>query len=407
MSFTGKGWLLGAVLLPNCMIKTANIAGAGLGGLTAAIALARRGVRVQIYEQSPVLGAVGAGIQLSPNAVKVLRALEIEPSLRPFAFEPENAVIRNGATGAKYVSLPLKGAAEQKYGAPYLHIHRADLHRVLVEHAEDLGVSIALNQRMTGYNEAGFHGVATADIAIAADGVKSPHAMQMNENQPARFTGQVAWRGVIDAAQLPPNTIPSDATVWTGSDQHIVTYYLRAGSLVNFVAVEERTDWQDASWTTAGDVTELRRVFSGWHPRIETLLRAVSDVNIWALYDKPELTRWSDGLVVLLGDSCHPTLPFLAQGAAMAMEDAFVLSDCLAQASDPQAAFRSYEAARKPRTTLLQQKARANADLFHRGGPFGGQLSLAKLNVARMLPVGLAARPFDGIYSYDVTQIKT
>lgn len=388
------------------MIKTANIAGAGLGGLTAAIALARRGVQVHIYEQSPVLGEVGAGIQLSPNAVKVLRALDVERSLQPFAFEPENAVIRNGANGAQFVSLPLKGAAEQKYGAPYLHIHRADLHHVLLDHATKLGVKITLDHTLSGYDENGFVDAAPADISIAADGVRSPNALQMNEHQPARFTGQVAWRGVIDAANLPPGTIPPDATVWTGNGQHIVTYYLRGGSLVNFVAVEERTDWQDASWTATGDVTVLRRVFSGWDTRIETLLSAVAEVNIWALYDKPELARWSDGPVVLLGDACHPTLPLLAQGAAMAMEDAYVLSSCLAKTTDVQSAFLQYEAARKPRTTLLQQKARGNADLFHKRGPFGGLVSTAKLNVARMLPARLAALPFDGIYAYDATKVQ-
>jgi salicylate hydroxylase len=394
---------LPAELVSNPMIKTANIAGAGIGGLTAAIALAQRGVGVRVFEQAAELGEVGAGLQLSPNAMKVLRELGLVTVLRDVAFEPEFATIKDGKTAQDFVSVPLKEAAEARFGAPYLHVHRADLHQILLAEARRLGVDFELNTQLNGYDDAGFLGAVSADLNIAADGVRSCHATQMNKGQDPQFTGQVAWRGAVDADALPSGLISPNATVWTGLGKHIVTYYVRGGSLVNFVAVEERDSWTDPSWTQQGDIAELRAAFTGWHPTIETLLNAVEVANIWALYDKPVLDRWSDGSVVLLGDACHPTLPFLAQGAAMAIEDASVLALCLHEEPQVPDALRRYEMARKPRTAVLQKKARANADMFHNRGALGGVLSKAKLQVARRLPPTLAMKPFNGIYAYDAT----
>lgn len=387
------------------MVNSANIAGAGIGGLTAAIALARRGVAVTVFEQAAQLGEVGAGLQLSPNAMKVMRKLGLEDALQAVAFEPEYAVIKDGSSGWAYVRVPLKGFAETQFGAPYLHVHRADLHCVLHAEATRLGVAFELYTQLTGYHKNGFYDVPSADVSIAADGVRSVQAEQMNPDQPTRFTGQVAWRGAVRADQLPTELIPRDATVWTGLGKHVVTYYVRGGTLVNFVAVEERTSWTDPSWTQDGDIAELRAAFSGWHQTIETLLRIADKANIWALYDKPMLDRWSDGVVALLGDACHPTLPFVAQGAAMAIEDAYILSACLDGATDVPRALKRYEMLRKPRTAMLQAKALGNADMFHYRGPMGGMLSKAKLQVARCLPPRLAMKPFHGIYAYDATTV--
>jgi salicylate hydroxylase len=394
-------------LVTKAMIKTANIAGAGIGGLTAAIALAQQGVEVQLYEQAPALGEVGAGLQLSPNAVKVLTTLGLRDALNSVGFEPENAVIMNGRTSSKYVNVPLKSTSRDAYGAPYLHVHRSDLHGVLSNLAEQLHVQFRFNSRIEGYDNEGFLGDSTADLSIAADGVRSASSAQMNPHQPPRFTGQVAWRGTVPVEQVPKGLIPPDATVWVGPGKHIVTYFVRGGSLVNFVAVEERGSWTDPSWTAFGNVSDLQSSFAGWHPTIETLLSCVTEANIWALYDKPALDRWSDGPVVLLGDACHPTLPFLAQGAAMAIEDAYVLAKCVGADEGLSVALQTYEALRKPRTTMLQNKARANAEMFHLGGPMGGFLSKTKLNIARLLPTKLSMLPFNSIYGYDATKVRT
>jgi len=236
--------------------------------------------------------------------------------------------------------------------------------------------------------------------------VRSFSSLQMNPKQPAQFTGQVAWRGAVNAADLPNGLIPPDATVWVGPDKHLVTYFVRGGTLVNFVAVEERENWSDAHWTTRGDVATLQTGFSGWHDTVERLLSAASEANIWALYDKPALTRWSDGTVCLLGDACHPTLPFLAQGAAMAIEDAFVLAASLRTSTDVMTGLHRYEELRKPRTTMLQDKARKNAALFHQSGVFNGLVPKTKMAVARHLPTRLAMLPFQSIYDYDATDLK-
>lgn len=387
------------------MIETANIVGAGIGGLCAALALARNGVSVQVFEQAPEMAEVGAGLQLSPNAMKVLIALGLETELRSVSFEPENAVIRDGLSGRVNVSVPLRHAAVTQFGAPYLHIHRADLHRMLRNAAAQAGVTFQLGTRVEGYGAHGFNGLPAADVSIAADGVRSATSLQMNPKHPAQFTGQVAWRGAVPAADVPIGLIPADATVWAGPGKHVVTYYVRGGTLINFVAVEERDEWADAHWTTRGDIAQLRTVFSGWHSTVETLLGAATEANIWALYDKPELSRWSDGTVCLLGDACHPTLPFLAQGAAMAIEDSFVLSTCMKKSGDVRTALQRYEALRKPRTTMLQDKARKNAALFHQTGPLNGLIPKAKMTVAKHLPARLAMLPFKSIYDYDATGV--
>ena len=236
---------------------------------------------------------------------------------------------------------------------------------------------------------------------IGADGIKSAIRDQMLGPERPRFTGQVAWRGVVPAEALPPNLVRPDATVWIGPHRHVVTYYLRGGSLVNIVAVEERADWTAESWTERGDPADLAAAFGDWHPDVATLLAALTEAHLWALYDRPELSAWSDGPVALLGDACHPTLPFMAQGAAMALEDACILTRLLADATDVAAAFQRYEAHRKPRTTMLQGKARENARLFHLNGGVRDLINRAKLAAGGLLPGAMALTPLDPVYGYN------
>ena len=389
------------------MTRSAIIAGAGIAGLATAAALAQRGWQVEIWERAAALGEVGAGLQMSPNAMKALRVLGVEDAVVAAGFEPEAAVLRDGRTGRRHLSLPLKAACRFRYGAPYVQIHRADLHAILVAAARKAGARVRLSTALTAYRDTGAAIAATAagvtetsDLLVGADGVRSTVRAAMLGPEAPRFTGQVAWRGVVPADRLPPGTVEPNATIWTGPGQHLVSYFLRGGALVNVVAVEEYDDWREESWTTPGDPADLCAVFAGWHPSVQTLLENIEETFLWALYGRPTLPRWQDGHAVLVGDACHPTLPFMAQGAAMALEDALVLANCLDGDNVPRALAR-YEAARKPRATRLQGLAQTNAGLFHLNAGPGGAAARVKLALAPWLPTPIALRSFDWIYGYD------
>lgn len=389
------------------MSSTANIVGAGLSGLAAAVALSSIGVTCRVFEKADALGEVGAGIQLSPNAMLALRALGLEAKVLDAGFKPQAAVIRDGRTGKIYLSASLAAECRRRYGAPYIHIHRADLHAILLAAATKAGAVIETDAPVAGYDATGprptlrlENGVnVQADLLIGADGVRSTIRSQISPSETPEFTGQVAWRGLIPTKDLPPGLIPPDATVWAGPGKHFVTYYVRGGDLVNFVAVEERTDWRGESWTEPGDKSALSAAFDGWRSEVTELIDRVDQCFLWALFDRRPLSRWSDGNVALIGDACHPMPPFMAQGAAMAMEDAYVLAKCLDADSDTPRALRHYENLRKPRTTKVLNRARANADLFHMEGP-GAR---ARLLAASFVPRRFALTPFDWIYGFDPT----
>ena len=250
------------------------VAGAGIGGLCAALALAKRGVEIAVYEKSSLLTEVGAGLQLSPNALHVLQSLGIADQVKAKAFSPQSAVMRHYLTGKTYFCVPLGGTATKKYGADYLHIHRADLLTVLHDACEKMGVNIHLGQAIQGYQHASQNLTIqfengeslNADLLIGADGIKSKVQACMLGQTSAEFTGQVAWRGVVAASKLPKGLIKPNANLWVGPGKHFVCYYIRGGDLINFVAVQERRDWQKESWHEPGDVNQLRETFNGWHP---------------------------------------------------------------------------------------------------------------------------------------------
>lgn len=386
------------------MIRTAQIAGAGIGGLATALALMRGGAAVDIYEQASELTEVGAGLQLSPNACKALKYIGVLDAVRAFAFEPETVAIRHYKSGAHLFKAPLKGVCDTRYGAPYLHIHRADLLRVLVDAAQSAGVRMHLGHRISGVQAGSLTvdgaALGTVDLVVGADGIRSVVGRAIIGDTAPDFTGQVAWRGVMEADRLPKGTIAPGATAWIGPGRHLVTYYLRSGTLLNFVAVEERNDWHDDGWTQPGDLNDLRRAFGDWHPGVSAMVNAVDKTFLWALFCRPELPSWSAGTAVLIGDAGHPTLPFMAQGAAMAIEDAVVLARCLA-AFDVPTALTRFEAARKPRCTALQQRARDNAEIFHLSGGAKDVMNRAKLGLSWVLPGPQRLMLFDSIYGYD------
>jgi salicylate hydroxylase len=382
------------------------VVGAGIGGLTAALSLARAGRDVLVLEQAERLGEVGAGIQLSPNASRVLYSLGLREPLEACAFVPQ-AVEARCSLGRLLFREELGAHAVSRYGFPYLHLHRADLHAALAEAvAADPRIELRLGARCDRVSSDSISASAVlagsgerleTELLIGADGIHSAVRECLLGSAQPRFTGNVAWRALIPVDELSGTKPPPVAGIWMGAGAHVVMYYLRRGELVNVVAVVEQTGWEVESWSERGDPNELRAAFAGWNSTVTDTLAAVQPEACfrWALLDRPPLPSWSGGRIVLLGDACHPTLPFLAQGAAMAIEDAATLSRCLATDPSSAEALRRYEALRKPRTSKIQRVSRLNARIFHMSG-----LSAKVRN--RLLPIvtrrtGLA----DELYAYD------
>lgn len=347
---------------------TIAIVGAGMGGLTAAATLRQVGIDVHVYEQAPRFLRIGAGIQMLPNASRVLRGIGIEERLRKIAFEPFSHLNRVWDTGEIKRELPMP---ESLYGAPFLCTHRADLHEALVSILpSDI---IHLDKKLVGLDQSG-NGVtlsfadgtkAKADAVIGADGVHSlVRSIIIGPDAPIH-KGRIAYRAVFDAGLMNGGTIAPSRTKWWGEDRHIVIYYTTADrSQLYFVtSVPEPADWMTAeSWSAKGDVNELRAAYEGFHPEVRMVLEACPDCHKWAILEREPLPTWSQGRVALLGDACHPMTPYMAQGAATSMEDAVVLARCLADVEndDIETAFRRYEAHRKPRTSRVQAISSAN-----------------------------------------------
>jgi 6-hydroxynicotinate 3-monooxygenase len=352
------------------MAKPLSIAiiGAGMGGLASAAALRRIGIDVTVYEQAAQFSRLGAGIQIGCNAMKVLRELGLESKLRQQSFYPRSWNNRDWRTGEVKFDMVFGEAAERRFGAPYLLAHRGDLHAALASAVPDQCVK--LGHRLVGLDETN-HGmrltfangaIAVADAVIGADGVHSVVKDMMFGVSPLNFTGRIAYRTTFPAALLNGHTI-DDCTKWWGGDRHIVIYYVKPDrSEVYFVTSQPEPDFRIESWSAKGDVRELRSAFEGFDGQVQAVLAACPDVHKWALVDRESLDQWTDGNVTLLGDACHPMTPYMAQGAAMAIEDAAVLSRCLdgVEREGVADAFRRFEASRKQRTTRVQQTSRTN-----------------------------------------------
>jgi salicylate hydroxylase len=356
------------------MKQTILIAGAGLGGLTAALALLRDGHDVRVFEQASQLGEVGAGLQLSANATRVLSLLGIDDAVRAVASVPAGKQVRLWSTGQSWKLFDLGRESVQEYGNPYYTMYRPDLHAVLVDAVRALKPdAIVLGARCASFesNDAGVTLVLedgqrfSGDLLVGADGVHSKVRQGLVGKDAPTFSGCLAWRGVIPAKNLPAHLQEPVGTNWIGPGGHVIHYPLRRGELVNFVGVVERSDWTVESWTAAGSVEECLADFANWNEDVHTLIRAIATPYKWALMVREPLQQWTQGRVTLLGDACHPTLPFLAQGAAMAIEDGAMLARCLRETADPQHALRRYQDARVERTTRIVQGSAANTKRFH------------------------------------------
>jgi len=390
-------------------VQKVAVVGAGLGGLNAAIALRQRGFEVAIYEQSDVLGEIGAGIQLSPNAMRVLMALSLDRAFETVAFEPHRHVVRNWKTGSIVSATQMRGVFRPQYGAGYFGAHRADLHAVLQNALP--AECVRLNARVISVTQTPDRAVLTfadgqtaeSDIVVGADGIRSAVRESLFGPDAPRFTGHIVWRGLVPSEALPKGLIEPDMTAWFGPNGTMVHYYVRRGELVNWIAHFE-SDWRDESWRVESDWREAAAAYAGWHPTLATLFSHTERCYKWALYDREPLARWSQGRVTLLGDSAHPMLPYLAQGAAQAIEDGYVLADLLAaHRSDSVAALAAYEAARLPRTARIQRHARERGKINNTSSAFARFKRDLGYRLKRLIKPNEHTYRIEWIYGHDVT----
>lgn len=391
--------------------KNVSILGAGIGGMATALALARRGISVDLFEQTPALTAVGAGIQISPNGVAVLAALGLLDEAAKIANTPSAIQFRSARSGCRIARVPLGYGAVLKWGLPYWQFHRIDLLDILAEAAVEAGVKLHTGKAMLRIRsdpkraqmEFVDGSVHVTDCLIAADGMRSQVRRQLFTDTPVRFTGHVAWRTVVSADSLAVRH-PTATLVHVGKGRHTVSYPIAGSSLINLVAVEERDEWAAEGWSIAGDLAELQARFGAWPEPVATLVRACHKSYLWGLFDHPPLETWSKGPVALLGDAAHPMLPFFAQGATMALEDAFVLARELATAADTAEAFRNYENLRKPRCTRCQNASAANARIYHERRPIKRFASHAGMAVISHTLPSLFALRYNWLYGANVTR---
>lgn len=344
------------------------IVGAGMGGLAAAAALRRVGIEVTVYEQASQFARLGAGIQIGCNAMQVLRGLGLEQRLRSQSFYPRSWNNRDWRTGEVKFDMIFGESAEQKFGAPYLLAHRGDLHAALASAVPDQ--CIKLGHKLVGLDETGdgvrlsFANGATAmaDAVVGADGIHSLVRDLLFGASSVNFTGRIAYRTTYPAALLGSEKI-DDCTKWWGEDRHIVIYYVKPDrSEIYLVTSQPEPEFRIESWSAKGDVRELRAAYEGFAPQVQKVLAACPDVHKWAIVDRHSLEQWADRNITLLGDASHPMTPYMAQGAAMAIEDAAVLSRCLdgIERDGVADAFRRFGATRKDRTARIQQTSRTN-----------------------------------------------
>jgi salicylate hydroxylase/6-hydroxynicotinate 3-monooxygenase len=348
-------------------LNSIAIVGAGIGGLTAAATLRQAGFHVQVYEQAQRFARIGAGIQMMPNSMKVLRGIDVEERLRRTAFQPYSHLNREWDTGNVTSELPMP---ESLFGAPYLCMHRAELHEALLAALPD--GTVHLGSKLVGLEQGG--GSVTlifengtrvsADAVVGADGVHSVVRDLIIGPDAPIHKGRIAYRAVFPTASMNGFDIGRSRTKWWGPDRHIVIYYTTAdrSELYFVTSVPEPAEWMTReSWSAKGDVQELRAAYEGFHHDVRAVLEACPDCHKWAILEREPLPRWSEGRVVLLGDAAHPMTPYMAQGAATAIEDAAVLARCLhVEGADVESAFRLYEEHRKPRTSRIQSISSAN-----------------------------------------------
>jgi salicylate hydroxylase len=347
------------------------IVGGGIGGLTTALALKLRGIDALLFEQAEAFREVGAGIQLSCNATRILTALGVGEALADIAVYPEGRDYRAWDTGERLFWTPLGKRAETTFGAPYYHAHRAELLDVLLGALGRQG--LRLNSRVSTFGQDANSVAITladgttfeGDILVGADGIHSTVRSGLFGHQPARYTGNVAWRGLVPAKAIAHLELEKVTGVWMGPNRSIVQYYVSAGRTFNWIGISRSPLPARESWLAEGDINVALADYAGWHPTIRTVIALTSTILRQALYDREPLPNWSVGRVVLLGDAAHPMLPFYAQGAAQSIEDAYVLAGCISIWPDsPALALAEYVRLRQPRTAWMQDLSRREEEEY-------------------------------------------
>ena len=379
------------------------IAGGGIGGLAAAIALAQHGIAARVLERRTEFAETGAGIQLGPNGVRALRGLGVDRLLAPHAATPSDITVHDGAGGTVLARLPLGDWIERRHGAPYWVAHRRDVQAALLARAAELplvridtGFPVArvetLSTSVLVHSETG--DAAEGMALIAADGQFSRLRQSHFQSPPLRFSGKTAARTVLDAEAVAGGLDKTCTGVWLAPDAHVVHYPVRAGREIAVVAIIDE-DWREEDWGAPADRTRLVAALARFSPRLLKALDHAPDWRRWALFDADPLPSWRRGRVTLLGDAAHPILPFLAQGGAMALEDAVTLADCLqATPTDIEAAFLAYETARSARTARVAAASRRNGRIFH----MSGLGALARNAALRSLPGARVMAGYDWLY---------
>lgn len=381
------------------------IAGAGIGGLTAALALRQAGFDVHVYEQARVLREVGAGLALGANAVRVLHRLGLAEALRTVGVRSDSWDLCDWQSGAVLGRVPLADAGEIRWGAPFYNVHRADLHNALRAAVGDqyitLGASCVSVEQHGAEVAIGFadgrH--ATGDLLIGADGIHSVVREYVAGPDQPTWWPQIAWRGLAPGAIGHQVELEMRQHLYLGPRMMFVAYYVSSGRLVNWVGCTPSDGWREESWSARGDRDEALAVFEGWHPQVRTLIAGTEQVFKWALCDRPSLETWTRDRVTLLGDAAHPMLPFMGQGAAQSIEDGLALACCLAaDRDDPQRAIGTYAARRRERATALQAASRDAG----RQDQLSDTAEVAARNTEmRESPEAPLAR-YDWVWGYDV-----
>lgn len=382
----------------------ATVVGGGIAGLAAALALAQRGWPVRVIEQAPGLGEIGAGLQISPNGMAVLDALGVADTVARAAPAAKAVHLRDGLSGRRLTTLDL---AQLRSGRPWCLVHRADLVAALAAGCRRAGVAFELDAKIGAVEVAGAAvtlrrttgATEVGELVIGADGIRSVCRPAVAGATSARFTGQVAWRALVDIE----TPAAPEVALFLGPGRHLVAYPLRDARTLNLVAVEERRAWTGEGWVQPDDPAHLRGAFAGFAPELQSLLQRAGDVHVWGLFLHEVAPLWHRGRLALLGDAVHPTLPFLAQGACMALEDAWVLAAALDAAETPEEGFAVYQATRRPRCVRAVAAARRNARLYHLRGS-GRWAAQTALRLADRVAPGAALARFDWLYGTDVTR---